>query len=452
MEKYFLSMESPIAGIEWPNIPNQSAACSLGMLRYLESSQWLAPEVLKQQQFLQLTYLLEQASQFVPYYRDHDYARFCDGKLMAQWSSVPLLTRQMIQQQGTSMHHEALSPQHGTPVTLSSSGSTGQPVSVLADVVTQFFFNVLSLRHYHWHQYDFKKKMAVIRDMPHDGSAPPKSQSFEHWGSFTQGMIKTSPCHVLPLCDVRQQAQWLGMINPDYLMCYPTVLRELLFLDTPKPPHLKSITTFGELVDASLKQEVSSKWHIPLVDMYSSSEMGYIALQCPDYDHYHVQDENVLVEILDEDNHPCPPGATGRIVITALHNLASPLIRYDIGDYAQVGEPCPCGRGLSVIKHVLGRQRNMLTLPNGEKRWPTFTGNTEVNLISLFKNMQFQVIQKNRYDIEIALVSTQGRVAEDVLIPQLQAIFGHPFHITFNYVSSIARAANGKFEDFKSLL
>jgi len=456
VENYFFSLDNPIADIAWPNIPNQSATFTLGMLRYVESSQWLAPDVLREQQFLQLAHVLEQASEFVPYYRDNNYARFCDSKhrskLIDQWLNIPLLTRRTIQQHTTSMHHGALSPQHGTPVILSSSGSTGQPVSVLADLVTQFFFHVFSLRHYHWHRYDFKQKIAVIRDMAHEGAALPYGQSFNSWGSFTQGMIKTSPCHVLQLCDVRKQAEWLDMINPDYFMCYPTVLRELLFLDTPKPPNLKSITTFGELVDASLRQEVHSKWHIPLVDIYSSSEVGYIALQCPYYDHYHVQDENVLVEILDENNNPCRPGEVGRVIITALHNIASPLIRYDIGDYAQVGEPCPCGRGLSVIQHILGRQRNMLTLPNGEKRWPTFTGNTDINLISLFKDMQFQVIQKTLYNIEISLVSAYGMVAEEKLIPQLQNIFGYPFNITFNYVTSIPRSANGKFEDFKSLV
>ena len=78
--------------------------------------------------------------------------------------------------------------------------------------------------------------------------------------------------------------------------------------------------------------------------MYSSQEVGYIALQCPENESYHIQAENVLVEILDDDGLPCEPGEVGRVVVTALHNLATPLLRYDIGDYAEVGSPCSCGR------------------------------------------------------------------------------------------------------------
>ena len=54
-----------------------------------------------------------------------------------------------------------------------------------------------------------------------------------------------------------------------------------------------------------------------------------------------------------------------------LHNFAMPLIRYAIGDLAEVGAACPCGRTLPVLRRVLGRTRDMLVLPSGEKRCST---------------------------------------------------------------------------------
>jgi phenylacetate-CoA ligase len=54
-------------------------------------------------------------------------------------------------------------------------------------------------------------------------------------------------------------------------------------------------------------------------------------------------------------------------VVTPLHNFAMPLIRYAIGDYAEAGPPCACGRGLPVLARILGRARNLLTLPHGER-------------------------------------------------------------------------------------
>src|SRR6185312_7578839 len=112
---------------------------------------------------------------------------------------------------------------------------------------------------------------------------------------------------------------------------------------------------------------------IPLVDCYGCQEAGYVAIQCPEYAHYHVQGEMSLVEVLREDGAPCRPGETGRVVITPLHSFAMPLLRYDLGDYAEVGEPCPCGRGLPVLRQIYGRKKETLTLPSGERRYSVFT-------------------------------------------------------------------------------
>jgi phenylacetate-coenzyme A ligase PaaK-like adenylate-forming protein len=61
------------------------------------------------------------------------------------------------------------------------------------------------------------------------------------------------------------------------------------------------------------------------------------------------------VEVLDEEGRPCAPGETGRVVATSLNNFAMPLIRYETGDTAEVGAPCPCGRGLPVLTRIMGR-------------------------------------------------------------------------------------------------
>jgi phenylacetate-CoA ligase len=88
--------------------------------------------------------------------------------------------------------------------------------------------------------------------------------------------------------------------------------------------------------------------------MYSANETGYLALQCPLSGHYHVQSETVLVEVLDEVGRACRPGETGAVVVTPLQNFAMPLLRYSLGDFAEVGSPCACGRHLPVLKEILG--------------------------------------------------------------------------------------------------
>ena len=60
------------------------------------------------------------------------------------------------------------------------------------------------------------------------------------------------------------------------------------------------------------------------------------------------------------------------MVCTTLNNVVTPLIRYELGDLAQVGGLCPCGRGLPVLTAIKGRVRNMVTLPTGEQLFPSF--------------------------------------------------------------------------------
>ena len=57
------------------------------------------------------------------------------------------------------------------------------------------------------------------------------------------------------------------------------------------------------------------------------------------------------------------------MAITSLHNRVMPLIRYEVGDFAEVGPPCPCGRGLPVIARIMGRVRNCLRFPTKADRW-----------------------------------------------------------------------------------
>ena len=158
----------------------------------------------------------------------------------------------------------------------------------------------------------------------------------------------------------------------------------------------------GETITDEFRGICQEVWGKPVADMYSCEEAGYIALQCPKHEHYHIQSENILVEVLDEHDKPCRPGEIGRVVLTTLHNFAMPLIRYEILDYAEVGGECPCGRGLPVLKRIVGRQRNMITHPDGSQHWPSFPASTWSHIGPI---RQMQMIQKEPDYIVINLVA-----------------------------------------------
>jgi phenylacetate-CoA ligase len=185
--------------------------------------------------------------------------------------------------------------------------------------------------------------------------------------------------------------------------------------------------------------------------MYSSEEAGFIAAQCPDHEHYHVHAESLLLEVLDERGRPCPPGEVGRIVVTDLHNFATPLIRYDIGDFAEVGPPCPCGRGLPVLSRVVGRTRNSLVTADGKRHYPLLgqTGYLDVAPI-----LQHQFVQTAFDVLEARIVTREPLTAEQTERLQTHVAKHLPAGIQIQVVrvESVPRGPGGKYEDFISLV
>ena len=214
---------------------------------------------------------------------------------------------------------------------------------------------------------------------------------------------------------------------------------------------MREVRTISELLPDGLRELCQQVWDVKLVDVYSTVELGYLALQCPEHEHYHVQSEGVLLEVLDENDQPCAPGEMGRVIVTNLHNFAFPLIRYEVGDYAVVGEACDCGRGLPVLKHIKGRYRNILTMPSGERRYPQLAIQ---HLYEIAPVLQFQAVQHTLNDIEIRLVLSRPLAADEKgkIIAKFQDMLGTCFNFDVQQVESLQRSAGGKFEDFISKL
>ena len=105
---------------------------------------------------------------------------------------------------------------------------------------------------------------------------------------------------------------------------------------------------------------------IPSLSNYSSGETGAIAFECRhNQGYYHVAHSNVLVEC-DESLTTTYEGETvGRLLITHLHSYATPIIRYDIGDFGKLHDQCSCGHSGPTISHIFGRGKHFLRHPDG---------------------------------------------------------------------------------------
>ncbi|WP_237759049.1 phenylacetate--CoA ligase family protein [Legionella birminghamensis] len=451
-------MRSAIPGIAWPPAPHPMAAQLYYQLDHFLYTERLPAAEIQKHQFSQLLVFMQFARQYVPYYQKRwaHLPLFKEWQQLAEyWPQLALLTREDIQNAGESIFAVKLPSGHEPAELLSTSGSTGRPVTVKGNMATQFFWNAISLRNHLWHGDEFANSFASIRYTEKKEALPPLGTRYENWSPATYAIVETGPCFHLNLCTPEEEAEWLLKVNPHYLNCNPSTLREITLHFARhgiKPSRLQKVHTHSEIVEPELRSLVHEVLGIPLIDNYSSKECGYIALQCPESGHYHVQSENVLVEILNEKNQPCQVDEPGRVVVTTLHNFSSPLIRYDIGDYAIPGSPCRCGRQLPVLKTVLGRKRNMLLMPDGRKLWPSFAGNG-LRLMDLFSGSQFQLIQMTLTEIQVNLThSPYTSSEEEQLREKLKTIFKYPFHFRFKYMENIPRSPGGKFEDFISLV
>ncbi|HLF58648.1 MAG TPA: AMP-binding protein [Alphaproteobacteria bacterium] len=454
----FHTFKSTTEGLVWPAIGDPRASATLAMQFQLEQTQWWPGEVLRAQQFRQLGSLLRHAAKTVPFYRP----RFADAGINPEspldeesWSRIPLLTRRDIQTAGDALVSQAVPKAHGKAHTLSTSGSTGMPVTVRGTQLTQFFWLAFTLRDQLWHGFDVTKKLAAIRHNRAGGGQYPDGAHHNGWGPATDPVLAAGPSVLLAISTpVEQQIEWLQRENPEYLITYPSNLMALLVHCRERKiefPNLRCVETLSEVLHPDVRKACREVWGVKVVDMYSTQEVGYIALQCPEHEHYHIQSENALVEVLDEEGRPCKPGETGRMVVTPLHNFAMPLIRYAVGDYAVTGDRCSCGRGLPVITRVLGRVRNMLTLPGGAQLWPYFGGDKFAKVAPV---SQYQIVQKTPADLEVRVVATRPLTAadEDKIRAVIAAEVGAGFAIAFTYHDAIERSKSGKFEDFRSEL
>jgi phenylacetate-CoA ligase len=107
--------------------------------------------------------------------------------------------------------------------------------------------------------------------------------------------------------------------------------------------------------------------------------------------------EEAIVEVVDEDNRPVPPGTLGsRLLLTNLVNYAQPLIRYELSDAVQLEPgPDPSGRPFDRIARVDGRSDDVLHLPGvGGRPVPVHPYRLRAPFVRLLDVLQYQVVHR----------------------------------------------------------
>jgi len=138
---------------------------------------------------------------------------------------------------------------------------------------------------------------------------------------------------------------------------------------------IRAIVTGSETLRPEWRQSIEAAFgHGKVHDHYGSREV-YIGAECGEHRGYHLHAEVLLIEVVDRQNRPCPPGETGRILLTDLCNHAFPFIRYEIGDVGVMSgdDPCPCGVTLPRLARLEGRIADLIVLRDRILTPPNFS-------------------------------------------------------------------------------
>lgn len=441
---------SAVVGIAcWPVVQGLGDAALAPLMAELSACERLPAEAFRVQQALQFERLHAHLVAHSPFHRERlQQAGLADRPLTLETlAELPVLERRTLQAAGERLFCSQVPPAHGPVRPIQTSGSSGVPVRVLRTALNQLFWFAYTLREHQWWRRDVLRKFGVIRL-----GLPQERLEVDTWGPPVSLVCRSGPAIALAAeLGTVALADALKAARPAYLLGYPTALQDLArhFLAAgERLPGLLEMRAFGETVTEQARRQVRQAFGCEIVDSYSCQEVGVIALQCPVSGHYHVMAESLLVEVLNARGEACRPGEIGDVVITDLHNFATPLVRYALGDQAEVAGPCACGRNLPTLRRILGRYRNMLVYPDGRRSWPRTGFESFPHTVPIVQHQYIQ-LSSSRIEVRLVVARPLDAAEEEVLRAGIQGNLGHPFDIAFRYFQgAIPRGANGKFEEF----
>jgi phenylacetate-coenzyme A ligase PaaK-like adenylate-forming protein len=152
----------------------------------------------------------------------------------------------------------------------------------------------------------------------------------------------------------------LNQSQPDTLLTYPSGLVQLI--DAARAGELtitpRAIVSGGEPLAPEVRQAAESVFGTKVLNWWLSTEAGPMGIGCGHGPWMHLSDDLLIVEPVDENGRPVPPGVrSSKVLLTVLYDHALPLIRYELTDEVTLlNAVCPCGSAHTLIEDVQGRQ------------------------------------------------------------------------------------------------
>lgn len=337
-------------------------------------------------------------------------------------------------------------------ITKRSGGTTGEPITTYVSATHQYYSMAAMLRFFNWIGFNIGDRRAKLFAAPTQTGIP-ETNIITRLRNILSNTLFLDALHLTP-SNMYYLINSLQKHSPKLLYGYTSSLTILAryMLDHEinlALPNLKIVNS-AEPLDDVRKEIIELGFKGKIYNHYGSRDVGYIAEECEYRSGLHVNMEYLIVEIVDEHGNHVKEGEEGDILITELENYLMPLIRYRIGDRAtRTSKSCECGRGLQVIPTIIGRNVDIIRLPDGNK----ITGLVFPHLLKDFPIREYQIVQKDVERIEVYLVlddCADNKVTENIRISLESILYG--LDLEMHVVDNIKRSSSGKLRSVISEL
>lgn len=421
---------------------------TLDLVAELRASERASLDELRQRQLRDLGALLAHAYETVPHYRRQFEERSMhpsDVRALEDLARLPILTRQAARASVDQRLAE-----NGPPiaVTKTTGGTTGEPLVIRYDIGSEHWRQAMRLRGFGWAGYRVGDVAVHYWGMPTKKHVPRKQKIKQR---IDRAIKREHYVDCTPRGDApkREVIELIRRVKPSAILCYAQAGADLArYVNRTGSRDWDTIAVLcgAEKVYPDDRAALEEAFGPAVYETYGCREFMLIATECAAHDGLHQSMENLIVELVDDDGQPVPPGEVGQVVITDLHNYGSPMIRYANGDLA-VAMPddatCACGRAHVRLASIEGRRTETLEDADGNP-----VGGMVFNLI--FSPLadevdQFQAVQHADRSITLKVVARGAlspRVMDHVRTISRQYLPG--LEVDVQHVDSIPLSKSGK--------
>ena len=427
----------------------QRALGSHAGARYRDFLRWetLRPEALQRETESRLRAALARAAREIPFYRDR-----VTGAAPAL-ADFPALTKADVRAHYAALTHPTHAATRGYgAIEVKTGGSTGEPTTVIHDAAfrdagraSRLFSQRLCGFPFGTPFHRLWGSMADIHQMRQSPAARLTGWLGHEtlWNAFR---LSDADCAAI-LADLRAR-------GARHVMAYVDAIDQVArFAESHGgAPQLESIMACAGTVTDDTRDRLVRVFGARVHNKYGSRECTDMACACA-HGGLHVYTPHAVLEIVDDTGAPCPPGVTGRVLVTLPGNATFPLIRYEIGDVAAWAEagPCPCGRPFPRLLHIEGRSVEFLRAADGAYVSPVYIR----HLIGVVHNpgalRRFQLTQHDALRFTLLVepdpAAAPGALADAraLIERDLRAVLGATAQIEWRAVERIPDSASGKF-------